>query len=93
MAADPHAAVGRSPEPSTTTPLTPNQGSASDKERPSARELIAALEFSMGALRSNQDVLLHKVARTPVVKEQLGTNLHAIGVVRDALKEAGHDVN
>lgn len=55
-------------------------------------EPLSALEYALGALRSNQDVLLHKVARSQVVREQLEVNRTAIGVVRDALKEAGVSV-
>lgn len=36
------------------------------------------LEFAIAALRSNQDVLLHKVERTQVVRDQLALNLSAI---------------
>lgn len=66
---------------------------ADDQNPVGAGSLFSALEFALGALRSNQDVLLHKVPRTEVVREQLATNLTAIGVVKDALKEAGVSVN
>lgn len=45
------------------------------------------IEFAIGALRSNQDVLLHKVKRTPVVFEQLKLNRDAIAHLNEALKD------
>lgn len=52
---------------------------------------LDALEYAVSALRSNQDVLLHKVARTQVVREQLEVNRTAIQYLKDALKEACRD--
>ena len=51
----------------------------------SAANLRESVVFAIGALRSNQDVLLHKVARTLVVKEQLELNRTAIAQLQEDL--------
>ncbi len=45
----------------------------------------SALEYAIGALRSTQDLLLHKVERTQVVREQLDINRMAIEQLKEAL--------
>ncbi len=44
-----------------------------------------ALEYAIGALRSTQDLLLHKVKRTQVVRDQLEINRTAIEQLKEAL--------
>lgn len=48
-------------------------------------DLRSEVEYAIGALRSNQDVLLHKVARTQVVREQLELNRTAIVRLTESL--------
>lgn len=55
--------------------------------------LAIEVEFAIGALRSNNDVLLHKTPRTEVVNEQLVLNRNAIGRLKAALMEEGIRVN
>ncbi len=55
----------------------------------SAPALAADAEFAIGALRSNQDVLLHKVERNEAVRQQLEVNLAAIVALREALARRG----
>ncbi len=45
----------------------------------------SALEYAIGALRSTQDVLLHKVERTQLVRDQLEINRTAIAQLKEAL--------
>ncbi len=50
-----------------------------------ARSAASALEYAIGALRSTQDVLLHKVERTQLVRDQLEINRTAIAQLKEAL--------
>ncbi len=60
---------------------------------PDRPALAGDLEFAIGALRSNQDVLLNKVKRTPVVEAQLALNRDAIVTLKTALAKRGIVVN
>ena len=54
----------------------------------SGANLRESVVFAIGALRSNQDVLLHKVARTLTIREQLEINRAAIAQLQEDLLRA-----
>jgi hypothetical protein len=55
--------------------------------------LFSAVEFAIGALRSNQDTLLHKVPRNEAIRLQLEQNRSAIEQLKEVLAKEGVSVN